>query len=202
VAIQACTASGAVVTAGADARLQVVDPRASWAPRCTHTEHSDFICKGSLPSLPPTLYAAPTRTARPPSTRRGRGRVIGQASDLFKGATCKRQGYDGTRHSPYEAMGVFAWMVARTERQSGCYASSGVCLCPLTASAWLCVFGGRGADTLRVAGRLCFSGAGNGMLHCHDMCTDSLLYGLGANKHAVSAKGRHTSPEVHCSLPA
>jgi hypothetical protein len=52
VAIQACAAASAVVTAGADARLQVLDPRASWAPRCTHSEHSDFICTAPFRPCP------------------------------------------------------------------------------------------------------------------------------------------------------
>jgi hypothetical protein len=43
--------------------------------------------------------------------------------------------------------------------------------------------------TLRVAGELCFSGAGNGMLLCHDVRSDRLLYALGANQHAVQAVG-------------
>jgi len=37
------TASGDVVTAGADQRVQVVDPRASFNNRATFTEHRDFI---------------------------------------------------------------------------------------------------------------------------------------------------------------
>ncbi|KAJ0410150.1 hypothetical protein ATCC90586_008428 [Pythium insidiosum] len=40
---------------------------------------------------------------------------------------------------------------------------------------------------LHVQGQLCFSGAGNGMLHVHDWKTGKLLYGLGANRAAVRA---------------
>ncbi|DAZ99087.1 TPA: hypothetical protein N0F65_008392 [Lagenidium giganteum] len=41
--------------------------------------------------------------------------------------------------------------------------------------------------SLHVAGQLCFSGAGNGMLHVHDWKQGKLFYGLGANKAAVRA---------------
>ncbi|KAG7394202.1 hypothetical protein PHYBOEH_005541 [Phytophthora boehmeriae] len=41
--------------------------------------------------------------------------------------------------------------------------------------------------SLHVRGQLCFSGAGNGMLHVHDWRNGKLLYGLGANKAAVRA---------------
>ncbi|KAF4316689.1 hypothetical protein BBO99_00006681 [Phytophthora kernoviae] len=41
--------------------------------------------------------------------------------------------------------------------------------------------------SLHVRGQLCFSGAGNGMLHVHDWRRGKLLYGLGANKAAVRA---------------
>lgn len=40
---------------------------------------------------------------------------------------------------------------------------------------------------MHVRGQLCFSGAGNGMLHVHDWKSGKLLYGLGANKAAVRA---------------
>ncbi|KAF1781917.1 hypothetical protein PC129_g7944 [Phytophthora cactorum] len=41
--------------------------------------------------------------------------------------------------------------------------------------------------SLHVRSQLCFSGAGNGMLHVHDWKTGKLLYGLGANQAAVRA---------------
>jgi WD40 repeat protein len=41
--------------------------------------------------------------------------------------------------------------------------------------------------SLHVRGQLCFSGAGNGVLHVHDWKQGRLLYGLGANKAAVRA---------------
>lgn len=41
--------------------------------------------------------------------------------------------------------------------------------------------------SLHVHGQLCFSGAGNGMLHVHDWTRGKLLYGLGANQAAVRA---------------
>ncbi|KAF4036302.1 WD domain G-beta repeat [Phytophthora infestans] len=41
--------------------------------------------------------------------------------------------------------------------------------------------------SLHVRSQLCFSGAGNGMLHVHDWKTGKLLYGLGANEAAVRA---------------
>ncbi|RLN48003.1 hypothetical protein BBJ28_00000391 [Nothophytophthora sp. Chile5] len=41
--------------------------------------------------------------------------------------------------------------------------------------------------SLHLRGQLCFSGAGNGMLHVHDWKEGRLLYGLGANKAAVRA---------------
>ncbi|KAL3662400.1 hypothetical protein V7S43_012727 [Phytophthora oleae] len=41
--------------------------------------------------------------------------------------------------------------------------------------------------SLHVRSQLCFSGAGNGMLHVHDWKTGKLLYGLGANHAAVRA---------------
>lgn len=40
---------------------------------------------------------------------------------------------------------------------------------------------------LHLSGQLCFSGAGNGMLHVHDWKQGKLLYGLGANQAAVRA---------------
>lgn len=41
--------------------------------------------------------------------------------------------------------------------------------------------------SLHLHGQLCFSGAGNGMLHVHDWKRGKLLYGLGANQAAVRA---------------
>eukprot|EP00644_Phytophthora_capsici_P000510 jgi/Phyca11/540405/estExt2_Genewise1Plus.C_PHYCAscaffold_40937 len=41
--------------------------------------------------------------------------------------------------------------------------------------------------SLHIRSQLCFSGAGNGMLHVHDWKTGKLLYGLGANQAAVRA---------------
>ncbi|OWZ17658.1 hypothetical protein PHMEG_0008369 [Phytophthora megakarya] len=41
--------------------------------------------------------------------------------------------------------------------------------------------------SMHVRNQLCFSGAGNGMLHVHDWKTGKLLYGLGANQAAVRA---------------
>ncbi|POM68304.1 Hypothetical protein PHPALM_15554 [Phytophthora palmivora] len=41
--------------------------------------------------------------------------------------------------------------------------------------------------SMHVSNQLCFSGAGNGMLHVHDWKTGKLLYGLGANQAAVRA---------------
>ncbi|EGZ12424.1 hypothetical protein PHYSODRAFT_563199 [Phytophthora sojae] len=41
--------------------------------------------------------------------------------------------------------------------------------------------------SLHVRSQLCFSGAGNGMLHVHDWKQGKLLYGLGANQAAVRA---------------
>ncbi|KAL4156339.1 hypothetical protein PRNP1_005370 [Phytophthora ramorum] len=41
--------------------------------------------------------------------------------------------------------------------------------------------------SLHVRSQLCFSGAGNGMLHVHDWKKGNLLYGLGANQAAVRA---------------
>ncbi|TMW55599.1 hypothetical protein Poli38472_010481 [Pythium oligandrum] len=41
--------------------------------------------------------------------------------------------------------------------------------------------------SLHVEHQLCFSGAGNGMLHVHDWKRGKLLYGLGANQAAVRA---------------
>lgn len=41
--------------------------------------------------------------------------------------------------------------------------------------------------SLHLFGQLCFSGAGNGMLHVHDWKRGKLLYGLGANQAAVRA---------------
>ncbi|KAK1931280.1 F-box/WD repeat-containing protein 7 [Phytophthora citrophthora] len=41
--------------------------------------------------------------------------------------------------------------------------------------------------SLYVHSQLCFSGAGNGMLHVHDWKAGKLLYGLGANQAAVRA---------------
>jgi len=41
--------------------------------------------------------------------------------------------------------------------------------------------------SLHLSGQLCFSGAGNGMLHVHDWRRGKLLYGLGANQAAVRA---------------
>ncbi|GMF26227.1 unnamed protein product [Phytophthora lilii] len=41
--------------------------------------------------------------------------------------------------------------------------------------------------SLHVRSQLCFSGAGNGMLHVHDWKQGKLLYGLGANQAALRA---------------
>ncbi|GMF48010.1 unnamed protein product [Phytophthora fragariaefolia] len=41
--------------------------------------------------------------------------------------------------------------------------------------------------SLHIRSQLCFSGAGNGMLHVHDWKQGKLLYGLGANQAAVRA---------------
>ncbi|CEG38173.1 Cdc4 and related F-box and WD-40 proteins [Plasmopara halstedii] len=41
--------------------------------------------------------------------------------------------------------------------------------------------------SLHLRGTLCFSGAGNGMLHVHNWETGKLLYGLGANQAAIRA---------------
>ncbi|KAG7381312.1 hypothetical protein PHYPSEUDO_006198 [Phytophthora pseudosyringae] len=41
--------------------------------------------------------------------------------------------------------------------------------------------------SLHLRSQLCFSGAGNGMLHVHNWKTGKLLYGLGANQAAVRA---------------
>ncbi|KAK3274482.1 hypothetical protein CYMTET_17334 [Cymbomonas tetramitiformis] len=85
--IRSCSASGTVVTAGADCRIQVTDPRMGLQPRHTFTEHKDFIY------------------------------------------------------------------------------------------------------SLEVSGGLCFSGAGDGMLLVHRLADGKLLYGLGANEHAVRCIG-------------
>ncbi|ETI57385.1 hypothetical protein F443_00303 [Phytophthora nicotianae P1569] len=50
--------------------------------------------------------------------------------------------------------------------------------------------------SLHVRGQLCFSGAGNGMLHVHDWKTGKLLYGLGANQAAVRAIAASTNQLV------
>ncbi|KAL8006401.1 putative WD40/YVTN repeat-like-containing domain superfamily, WD40-repeat-containing [Plasmopara halstedii] len=41
--------------------------------------------------------------------------------------------------------------------------------------------------SLHLRGTLCFSGAGNGMVHVHNWETGKLLYGLGANQAAIRA---------------
>eukprot|EP00656_Telonema_subtile_P051437 TRINITY_DN6915_c0_g1_i3.p1 TRINITY_DN6915_c0_g1~~TRINITY_DN6915_c0_g1_i3.p1 ORF type:complete len:568 (+),score=118.45 TRINITY_DN6915_c0_g1_i3:131-1834(+) len=83
------TAGGVVVTAGADSRIQVLEPRMSWNPKHTFTEHSDFIY---------SLHVVPS-------------------------------------------------------------------------------------------GAMAFSGGGDGMLLAHDLESGKLLYGLGANEHAVRCIG-------------
>ncbi len=40
---------------------------------------------------------------------------------------------------------------------------------------------------LHIAQDLCFSGSGDGMLLVHDLTSDALCYGLGANQAAVRA---------------
>jgi hypothetical protein len=42
--IKDCPGAEAVITAGADKTIQVVEPRSNFIPRCTHDEHRDFIC--------------------------------------------------------------------------------------------------------------------------------------------------------------
>jgi WD40 repeat protein len=50
--------------------------------------------------------------------------------------------------------------------------------------------------SLHVRSQLCFSGAGNGMLHVHDWKAGELLYGLGANQAAVRAVAASSSQLV------
>mmetsp|Transcript_26223 Transcript_26223/g.36217 ORF Transcript_26223/g.36217 Transcript_26223/m.36217 type:complete len:478 (+) Transcript_26223:217-1650(+) len=86
-AIKSCPAAEAVITAGADQRVHVLEPRTAFTPRSTFSEHKDFIY------------------------------------------------------------------------------------------------------SLEVVGKYCLSGDGLGMLHVHDVEDDKLLFGLGANAHAVRCIG-------------
>jgi F-box/WD-40 domain protein 7 len=50
---------------------------------------------------------------------------------------------------------------------------------------------------IKVAGGICFTGGGDGMLLAHDLRERKLLWGLGANKAAVRAIGHTSNKLVH-----